>query len=383
MNRPDRGFTLIEIAISVMILGFIISGISMVLIKQSQASAVQIGQRDMEESGRLALLDLGRAIRQAGYGITPLAAFDFDRFACTTPGTASTCPNGGRDRTDGPDELVVAWRDPSFVRTLTSKTGAGPWSVNLSAGLTQPLKQGRIVQLLCTGAEPSAYVAVNTDAAAGASTLALRALTAADGYFPTAAPADGCFAGASMFLVERVRFYVANDATGVPSLFRDRGRGTQELLYRGIEDLQLSYDIGRPPAGSNFATGGATPAPAPGCTPPAGVPGWSFGACAGVVGTPLQGATAPDWHNDAYDSANRYTGHPANIRNVNIFVVARATRQSPDRTGDPAPALANRPARAVDRFHRTVLSISEQPQNLLSRAHFLPPVFTNGNVGGG
>ena len=68
---------------------------------------------------------------------------------------------------------------------------------------------------------------------------------------------------------------------------------------------------------------------------------------------------------------------------MNIFVVARATRQSPDRTGDSVPAIANRPVRAVDAFHRAVLSVSEQPQNLLSRAHFLPPVFTNGNVGGG
>jgi hypothetical protein len=226
-------------------------------------------------------------------------------------------------------------------------------------------------------------VAVNTDAAAGDTTLSVRTATAADGYFPTASPTDGCFATASMFLIERVRYYVANDASGVPALFRDRGRGTQELLYRGVEDLQLTYDIGQPPTGSNFATGGTTPAAAPGCTPPAGVAGWSFGSCAGVTGTPLQTATAPDWRTDAYDSANRYTGHPANIRNVNIFVVARSTRQSPDRTGDAVPAIGNRPLRTVDTFHRYVLTDSEQPQNLLSRAHFLPPVFTNGNVGGG
>ena len=377
-----RGFTLIEVLISVAILAFVISGISVVLIKQSQASAMQIGKRDLEENGRLALLDLDRAIREAGYGITPIAAFDFDRFACTTPGTPSTCPNGGRDRSDGPDELVLAWRDPSFVRTLTTKTGAGPYTVTLSAALKQPLKAGRIVQLLCTGAEPSAYVAMNADAAAGDTSLTLRTLTNADGYFPTAAPGDGCFASASMFLVERARYYVANDPTGVPSLYRDRGRGYQELLYKGIEDLQISYDIGQPPAGSAFATGGLTPAAAPGCSN-GGVATWSFGACPGSTGAPAEGATAPDWRNDTYDSVNRYTGNPANIRNVNVYVVARALRQSADRTGDAVPAIANRPARAADTFRRSVLSISEQPKNLLSRAHFLPPVFTNGNVGGG
>lgn len=380
-TSAHKGFTLIEVMISVVILAFIISGISLVLIKQSQASAVQMGQRDLEESGRLALLELGRAVRQAGYGITPIAAFDFDRFACTTPGTGSTCPNGGRDRSDGPDELVVAWRDPIFTRAITSKTGAGPYTLGFGTALTQALKQGRIIQLLCTGAEPSAYVALNADAAVGDTSVTVRVLTNADGYFPSAAPTDACFLSASMFLVERVRYYVANDPTGVPSLYRDRGRGTQELLFRGIEDVQLSYDIGQPPAGSAFAAGGATPAAAPGCVN--GVATWSFGSCPGVAGTPVETATAPDWRNDSYDSVNRYTGNPANIRNVNIFVVARSTRASPDRTGDGVPALLNRPLLNVDTFHREVLSVSEQPQNLLSRAHFLPPVFTNGNVGGG
>jgi type IV pilus assembly protein PilW len=374
----SRGFTLIEIIISMGLLAFVMAGICAILIKQTQLSAGQQLQRDLEESGRLALLDIGRAVRQAGYGITPIAAFDFDRFACTTPGTSSTCNNGGRDRLDNPDELVVAWRDPSFSRAITAKTGTGPYTLTLGTALSATLKSGRIVQLLCSGVEPSAYVALTADANSGATTVSVRVLTNADGYFPQAAPTDGCFASATMFLVERVRYYVANDPTGVPCLYRDRGRGTQELLYRGIEDLQLTYDIGQPPAGSNFAPGGSSPATPPGCSN-----GWTFGSCAAVVGTPLETATAPDWRNDGYDSANRYTGHPANIRNVNIFIVARATRQSPDRSGDGVPALANRAARNADTFHRTVLSVSEQTQNLLSRAHFLPPVFTNGNVGGG
>jgi prepilin-type N-terminal cleavage/methylation domain-containing protein len=383
-TRLHRGFTLVEISVSVALLAFIMAGITMVLVKQSQASTGQIAQRDLEESGRLALLDLGRAIRQAGYGITPLAAFDFDRFACTTPGTPSTCPNGGRDRTDGPDEIVVAWRDPMFTRAITAKSGAGPYTLTLATALTQALKAGRIVQMLCTGVEPSAYVALNADAAVGDTTVTVRVLTNADGYFPQAAPTDTCFASASMFLVERVRYYVANDPTGVPSLYRDRGRGTQELLYRGVEDVQFSYDIGQPPAGSAFAVGGATPAPAPGCTN-GGIATWGFGECQGAVGAPSEAATAPDWRNDAYDSVNRYTGYPANIRNVNVLVVARAISPSADGTGDPVPAVQNfnRAARNPDNFRRALLSVSEQPENLLTRAHFLPPVFTNGNVGGG
>ena len=93
---------------------------------------------------------------------------------------------------------------------------------------------------------------------------------------------------------------------------------------------------------------------------------------------------APDWRATGYDDATRYTGHPANIRNVNIVIVARATRPSPDQTGDPVPALLNRPARPPDTYRRSIGTLSESPQNLLSRANMLPPVFAGStNVGGG
>ena len=376
--NPRRGFTLIEVLISVAILAFVISGISAVLVKQGQASATQSLERDLEESGRLALLENGRNVRLAGYGIAPVAAFDFDRYACTTPGVGATCPGGGRDRIDGPDEIVVSYRDPSFYRNVTGMVGAGPYTATIDRALTNPILAGRIVQLLCTGAEPSAYVALSADAATLATTLTVRQLTAADGYYPTAAPSDACFATGGLMLVERVRYFVANDTDGVPALFKERGRGGQERMYRGIEDLQITYDIGQPPAGSQFAAGGATPAVAPVvCNG-----GWTFGLC-NAAGTPDEGAGQPDWRNDIYDSVNRYTGHPLNVRNVNLFVVARASRASPDGTGDAVPQIGNRPARVRDTFRRSILTLTERADNLLGRAHFLPPVFANSNVGGG
>ncbi len=376
-----RGFTLIEVLVAVAILAVVIAGISGLLVQQSQLFAKQQLQRALEENGRLALLDLSRAVRQAGYGITPVAAFDFDRYACATPGTPATCPNGGRDRADGPDELVVSFRDPSFSRNAISLVGGGPWALTVDRPLTQVVRAGRVVQLLCAGAEPSAYVAVEADAPAGSSTLLLRPLSSADGYYPQDGPADVCFAAATVMLVERQRYFVQDDAFGVPCLFRERGRGGIELLERGIEDLQLTWQIGPPPAGSPYAAGGATPvAPPETC---AGVPGWIFGGCAGVAETPSETAAPPDWRADPYDFPSRYDAHPTNVRAVTITVVARSLQETPDRTGDPLPALANRAARPAGVFKRSVFSLTEQTPNLLSRAHFLPPVFATGNVGGG
>ncbi|MGZ6125630.1 MAG: prepilin-type N-terminal cleavage/methylation domain-containing protein [Myxococcales bacterium] len=382
--RRARGFTLIELMLSVAILAAVVAGISGVLIKQSQASAVQAAQRDLEESGRLALQELGRAVRLAGYGIDPTAAFDFARFGCTTPDSPATCNGTGRDRLDAPDELVVSWRDPAFSRRVTGIAGAGPWTVTLDASLSGNLDSGRIFELLCDSAQNVSYYALDSAAAPGNPQLiTLRLLTPADGFLPSAAPADACFSSAAAVLVERTRYYVANDTFGVPSLWRDRGRGA-ELLFRGIEDVQLSYDIGQPPAGSKFAVGGTAAAVPPGCVDGSGNPTWSFGACAGVAGAPSNAAPAPDWQNEPYDAARRYNGHPANIRNVNIAVVARATRASPDGSGDGVPALFNRPARVRGQFHRSVFTLSEKPLNLLTRAYLLPPIFPGStNLGGG
>ena len=57
-RHRSHGFTLIEVLLSVAILAFVVAGISQVLIKQGQASSVQAGQRDLEESGRLALISV-------------------------------------------------------------------------------------------------------------------------------------------------------------------------------------------------------------------------------------------------------------------------------------------------------------------------------------
>jgi prepilin-type N-terminal cleavage/methylation domain-containing protein len=373
MNR--RGFSLIELLISLAITSVVVAGISFVLLKQSQASVKQTQKRTLEETGREALLEIASAVRLAGSGIAPTAAFDFDRYSCTSPGSALSCNNDkGRDRTDGPDELVVSHRDPLFSRVVRGFTGTGPWSFTISRALTAPLNQGRIVLLLCSGADPVAYTAVDSDAAVGATAIQLRAVQPKDGYYPTPGALDGCFGTGAMVLVERDRYFVANDPfDGVPALWRDRGRSSDpQIFLRGIEDLQLTYTIGPPPPGS-AAAGTAGPA---GCNDPRATPGaqtgWVYGLC--NQGTPLEDAAKapPDWINADYTDGSRFTGHAANIRSVQINIVARSTALSPDQTGDDVPQLANRVPRPADQYARSVLSITEQTPNLLSRARLMP-----------
>jgi type IV pilus assembly protein PilW len=409
-----RGFTLIELMMSVAILAFVVAGISQVLIAQSQASNVQSLQRDLEESGRLAMLEIARAVRLAGYGMAPVAAFDFGRYGCSTPDNQATCycttanakttacSSGAflRDRTDGPDELVVNYREPMFSRVITSVTTGGTAPViTLNAPLKTAPRPGTIMELISPSVGKAAYFKV---ASSTTNTITFLALTTADGYYPVPLPGpllasvDASFVGGAALQINRVRYFISNDTDGVPSLWKERGNGN-ELLFRGIEDMQLSYDIGQgppPPFGIAPTTGPATT-----CTP--GNPnGWSYGLCP-TASVPLIGATlgsvttlgippatptvTMDWINDNYDSAGRYSGLAANIRNVTISIVARATRASPDKTGDSVPAIGNRPARAADTFRRMVLQMNEQPINLTARSEFMPMalVAPDGNIGGG
>jgi hypothetical protein len=247
---------------------------------------------------------------------------------------------------------------------VTAKSGLGPYTVTIDKALTAPIRQGRIAMLLCSGADPVSYVKFSADAAAGESSVTLNAVEDADGNYPKTPPTDNCFAKSSMVLVERVRYFVANDFDGVPALFRDRGRtGDPQVLFRGIEDLQLTYTIGPAPAGSGL-TGKA------GCGSGA-LAGWVYGSC--NQGIPVDGAVSdPDWIKDAYDAASRFTTRPANIRSVEINLVARSTQASPDKAGDPVPAIGNRPGRAADSFSRSIFRLTEQTPNLLSRATVMP-----------
>jgi len=373
MNR--RGFSLLELVIAVGITSMVVAGISVILVKQSQASVKQTQQRSMEETGRQALLELAYAVRMAGAGIAPTAAFDFDHYACATPGTATTCNNnpgveqapltptpasqGLRDKIDGPDELVVSYRDPVFSRNVKAIVGTGPYIVTIDKPLTTSIRKGRIAMLLCSGADPVSYVKLSADAATDALTVTVAAVEDADGNYPKALPSDNCFGKAAMVLVERVRYFVANDFDGVPALFRDRGRtGDPKVLFRGIEDMQLTYTIG--PAGSGL-TGNA------GCGS-----GWVYGSCP-TAGIPLDPAVPdPDWLKAGYDDPSRFTSRPANIRSVEINLVGRATQASPDKAGDPVPKIGNRPGRAADSYSRSIFRLSEQTPNLLARATIMP-----------
>lgn len=403
--RRARGFTLVEVLMSLAVVGVMAAAAAALLLSQRRALQNSSGDRAMQETVRIAVHDMGVNLRRAGYGIEPALAFDFGpmNFPAQTPpvvsqsylcGAAVTC----RDQIAGPDELVFYARDPSFARLATAVTTN---TVTVAGGLVFPLFQGQVLQVMCQSATLWAYVTVGAmvPAGAGAKVIPLGA-DSGTGAFPAqnAALANACFSAGNVlvFKVDRFRYHVARFAEagvappGRPYLMLDRGlfdaggNALEEPVAADVEDLQVSYVF------PNSTTGAVQPV--------GGTPGIALASAP----TGIDLAVIPSAYADPDDAVTRLTQSPANIRAVRIAVVARTpvadiqlqndvnvANVGSVSGGSLIPAAGNRPVQVGDvGYHRLMIETTEVVRNLDSRAPYYPFYSTNNgadglNVGGG
>jgi type IV pilus assembly protein PilW len=375
VNRQTapRGLTLIELVIGLALSSMVIVAGTTMLLSQQKAFRASTGQRSSQEAGRLALDELARSLRSAGYGMDSPLTFDFGdmpnvpRSALGIYGRGFTqgyaCGNGGpvrcRDRTDGPDEVVFYSRDPLFSRALVDATTA---QLTVLGELRQPLYAGQILQVMCR-LDPMTrgYVTVSQGVAATAAAVpdltkkvVIQLRAGVKGLNVPAFPnendvlTDACFtAGAAVVAkVDRYRYYVQSYdeagnkvAIGTPGsrpyLMLDQGlkdqNGNDILLpvAADVEDLQLSYLY--PPAA---AGGGAR------------LVGARQGTSAADEAFPITVGVAPPAMAAPSDSAARTTGNPANIQGVQVSVVVRTPEPDVEKTQASwtvIPAAGNRP----------------------------------------
>lgn len=402
--RPvARGFTLVEMLVSLLVASVVVAGALTLLIGQQRTFQGGAGDRAAQEAGRVALERLSTELRLAGYGMDPPMAFDFgaaaspmDR-AILEPGVG-TVPFGGyacdanvacRDRTDGPDEVVLHYRDPDFGRPLYTTPPSPkvpvpptPDELTLAGPLNTPLLPGQILQVVCYGGDLYwAYVTVGKR---------VEATTAETVTVPLEAPAGGatdfpwqngflansCFSGeARAFKIVRSRYFiqsyaadgavVAHGTEGArPYLMLDQGLLDEKgetiltMVAPDVEDLQLAYLFPLAPAGTQVR--GATLDEQLKDDP------------AGIDLAPTTIPSIPMYTTPSKDVA-RATAHPANIRSVRVAVVVR--QPGGDLTiSDPVlPALLNRReiAREAHR-RRVVFQTTVAVPNMTSRAPTFP-----------
>lgn len=357
MIRTQRGFTLMEVAVSMAIMGIVLGALFGVVQGQQVAFFQGNMQRAAQGSVRAALSVVEQKLATAGYGMDPSLAFDFTSAVAPCPPLAAPC---ARDRTDGNDELVFYSRNPRYF--IPATPGGEPvgnaWRIASVVGNTVSIvargdeifPRGRVLQAICQNSVNYAYFTVSARAAAaGPSASFPITLAAVDPSNPfrrqDLAALDACFSSGSarLFLIDRFRFHVRPVAVGsqtLPYLVLDAGLdanddgfddGEEVILAEGIESFQVAYEMTNTALSPRGATAGTAITFNPGFP---GVTGGEGMTTLQFPGTPVAGQPEYQWTSwFSYAltpplPSQRTTDHQANIRAVRVSLVGRAPQSN-------------------------------------------------------
>ncbi len=291
LRRPS-GVTLIELMVALVVSAVVLAGVVATVASQQQAYYAGHRARSAQASARAAQLYVEQKLRDAGLGMDPSLALDFNFYGRSQPlADATLCPaamNGcPRDATANSDELVFYARNKSY-RTFDPTTGlqvnppvgrawtlvdqGTPGAVNINAGNNPTtgdrFLKGQILQAVCADGNTFAYftvAATNPPPASSAATAPTQLQLTLE-PFKTNDPfrrqdiinANPCFAGALVFQIDRYRFHVtfpvnitAQPDLTQPYLALDMGVDRnldgvvdyqdELLIAEGVELLQVAY----------------------------------------------------------------------------------------------------------------------------------------------
>lgn len=316
----ERGFTLIELMVSLVIFSFAMVGLLAVAVTMVTGFREQRMNVETEGAARGAMEFLADVVRGASPAVESGEIEHVDN--CTSKG-AFTVTN----YTGAPDELTVVYASGAVVTSLQSVYDATTTSITLAdqgdqftAGdtiLITNYDQGHLVRV----------TAVTGNVLTVGSPVCALAFALPTGGYPI---------GSLVVRAQRARFYIANDATtGIPTLFMDpdaEGNATAEPLAEGIEDMQISVGVDANNDGN--------------------VP---------FVGT---AGNDDEWaYNVAGDSPIDFTVYPK-IRGVRITLTARSTGLVPNGAYYRLAAGDRPAATAPDGYRRRVLSSTIEVRNM-------------------
>lgn len=312
-RRRQRGFTLIELMISLVLFALVTAGMFAVTITMARGFKTQESAITTEEAARAAMSYLSEAVR----GLGPGAPTNNIRHV-------NTCAAGAITVTDGaaaPDTMTLVYSSGAVLTTLRTAYDVGTIqftvadATQLASGdtlLISNLDQAHVVQVVA--ANPTSGVVTVAPQTCGSVNL----------------PTGGYPAGSIVIRALRAEFEVGT-VDGIPTLLMDpdaEGLATPEPLAEGIEDLQVAVAVDANSDGVITENGAA-----------AGDDEWTFN----VAGETLPAGT---------------------IRAVRITLVARASQII------PGPATFRRPAAedhaaatAFDQFRRRVLTSTIEIRN--------------------
>ena len=413
MNRSPRGMTLIELLVTVAVLGVLTTVILNVLGEFQKISTSAYWRREAGQNARAAMTSMERDLRLAGYGMEPSMAFDFNvykgqgNFCSPTGGTATDCAPL-RDSTTGSDELVFYARSPEYFPNPDDPAHpeGRAWivkSTSTSAQLVLDVRvagtngpyfgKGQILQIVCPFAAASTYVEVATTTSITATGLAniplINSPNAGNPYRQSQLIGGAntpCLASGSAraYMIDRFRYFVATptlkDNQTIPYLVLDRGidvngDGAVDAkdfvpIAEGIEDLQVAYVV--PTAlGTAPKTVGATVGVGTAfCDATAVSPGSCTNGLRVLNFASLGAGSYSTWSYLQFPIASpmRNSSDAGNILAVHLTLVARGLTAQNNRRLEQIPAALNRDVSGTAaRFVRTEWRSVVETPNLRSR----------------
>jgi prepilin-type N-terminal cleavage/methylation domain-containing protein len=313
-QRTQRGFTLVELMVSLVIFSVAIAGVLAVAVSMTRAYREQRRIIATENSARAPVDFIVDALRGASPGVSTGTIKDAED--CTfTAGAISFV-----DSTSGPDTLEIVYASGGVVSTTHSVFDASSTSITIPAAHLDQFAVGD-------------YVLV-TDTNQGTLVKVTSVSSTALGVNPTcsaAFPSGGYPSGSLLVRAQRAKFAI-DTIDGIPSLVMyPNGATSFEPVAEGVEDLQVALGIDTDGDGA-------------------------------VTGTLPVGTTSDEWTGNAAGD----TLPAGSIRAVHVVLVARDTAPLTGTASfyQPGDALNHSGSVTPDNYRRRMLSSTVEIRNL-------------------
>ncbi len=304
--RSQRGFTLVELMVSLVMFSFAMAGILAVSVSLSSGLRDQRRNVEAQDNARASMDFIAEAIR----GTSPAVPSGNIQHI-------NTCATGAFAMTNsmtGPDDLTLVFSSGAVVTSSRSAYITGTTSLTLTDA--SQLAAGDTI-LISNTTQGHLLPVTAVNASTGVVTLAAQTCSS------LALPSGGYPAGSLIVRVQRARFYI-DSVDGNPTLMMDpdaEGPAAGEPLAEGIEDLQIAEGVDMDGDGGVTEVGAA-----------ANDDEWAYN---------VSGDAVPS----------------GSIRAVRISLVARTLGFAGNRPSFYRPALEDHPASTTpDDYRRRVLS---------------------------
>jgi prepilin-type N-terminal cleavage/methylation domain-containing protein len=312
----QRGFTLVELMVSLVLFSFAVAGVLSVAVSMTNGFREQRASVGTEVAARAALEFLSDAVRNASPGVST-AMIDDAHAPCAATVSAVEIVNS----TTAPDEMTLTFAYGAFVTTTRSAYGSG--STSLAVTDFSGLVQGDSIVIAEAGGTRGIYGTIAQPVSSN--TLTLGSQDCSTAVFP----GSGAYpVGSHVIRAMRARFYISN-LDGVPTLWMEPEGRSAEPLAEGIEDMQIAY--ARDTNGDGMIS--------------------EIGAA----------ANDDEW---AFNVASDTALTVGTLRAVRITLIARATAPATGTARFPRIGAEDRAVSGTDLFRRRVLRTTVEIRNL-------------------